>query len=73
MMKIESNANEEAIAKWTAELDEKLGKLKQPMTDIEEAPKNWKRRKAIKEKNKRIKYSREEFEKKITIMKFKLL
>ena len=51
MMKIESNANEEAIAKWTAELDEKLGKLKQPMTDIEEAPKNWKRRKAIKEKN----------------------
>ena len=51
MMKIESNANEEAILKWTAELDEKFGKLKQPMADIEEAPKNWKRRKSIKEKN----------------------
>ena len=37
---IESNAKEEAIDKWAAELDEKLEKIEQPMADIEEAIKN---------------------------------
>ena len=50
-MMIESNTNEEAIEKWTAELDEKLEKMEQPMADIEEVIKNWERRKSIKEKN----------------------
>ena len=31
---IESNANEEAIDKWTAKCDEKLEKMEQPMEDI---------------------------------------
>ena len=48
---IKSNAKEEAIDKWTVELDEKLYKMEQPMTDIEEAIKNQERRKSIKEKN----------------------
>ena len=48
---IESNAKEEAIDKWTAELNEKLQKIEQPMPDMEEATKNWKRRKSIEEKN----------------------
>ena len=50
-MMIESNAKEEAIDKWTAELNEKLQKIEQPMPDIEEATKNWERRKSIEEKN----------------------
>ena len=50
-MMIESNAKEGAIDKWTAELDEKLEKMEQPMADMEEAIKNWERRKLIKEKN----------------------
>ena len=50
-MMIESNAKEGAIDKWTAELDEKLEKMEQPMADMEEAIKNWERRKSIKEKN----------------------
>ena len=37
---IDSNAKEEAIDKWAAELDEKLEKMEQPMADIEEAIKN---------------------------------
>ena len=48
---IKSNAKEEAIDKWTVELDEKLYKMERPMTDIEEAIKNQERRKSIKEKN----------------------
>ena len=51
-MMIESSAKKEAIDKWTAELDEKLEKLEQPMADIKEAIKNWERRKSIEEKNK---------------------
>ena len=35
MMIIESNADVEAIDKWTAKLDEKLEKMKLPMADIE--------------------------------------
>ena len=50
-MMIESNAKEGAIDKWTAELDEKLEKMEQPMADMEEAIKNWERRKLIKERN----------------------
>ena len=50
-MMIESNAKEGAIDKWTAELDEKKKKMEQPMADMEEAIKNWERRKLIKEKN----------------------
>ena len=50
-MMIESNAKEGAIDKWTAELDEKLEKMEQPMADMEEAIKNWDRRKSVKEKN----------------------
>ena len=50
-MMIESNAKEGAIDKWTAELDEKLEKMEQPMADMEEAIKNWERTKLIKEKN----------------------
>ena len=56
-MMIKSKAKEEAIDKWTAELDEKLKKIEQPMAVIEEAIKNWERRKSIKKKN------QEEFEK----------
>ena len=52
-MMIESNANEEAIDKWTAEPDEKLEKLEQPMADIEKVIKNWDRRKSIEEKKTR--------------------
>ena len=48
---IENNAKEGAIDKWTAELDEKLEKMEQPMADMEEAIKNWDRRKSVKEKN----------------------
>ena len=40
-MMIESNTNEEAIDKWTAELNDKLEKMEQPMADIEEAIKIW--------------------------------
>ena len=50
-MMIESYAKEEAIDKWTAELDEKLEKMEQPMADIEKAIKNWERGKSIEEKN----------------------
>ena len=50
-MMIESKTKEEAIDKWTGELDEKLEKIEQPMADIEEAIKNWERRKSIEEKN----------------------
>ena len=39
-MMIESNAKDGAIDKWTAELDEKLEKMEQPMADMEEAIKN---------------------------------
>ena len=46
-MMIENNAKEEAINKWKAELDEKLEKMEQPMTDIEEAIKNCERRESI--------------------------
>ena len=49
-MVIDSNAKEEAIDKWTAKHDEKLEKKEQPKADIEEAVKNWKRRKSIEEK-----------------------
>ena len=49
-MMIESNAKEEAIDKWTAELDEKLEKMEQPMADIEEAIKYWQRKKSIEQK-----------------------
>ena len=49
-MMIDSNAKEEAIDKWTAKHDEKLKKKEEPKADIEEAVKNWKRRKSIKEK-----------------------
>ena len=50
-MMIKSNAKEEAINKWTAEIDEKLDKMEQPMADTEEAIKNWESRKSIEEKN----------------------
>ena len=50
-MMIENSAKEEAIDKWTAELDEKLEKMEQPITDIEEAIKNCERRESIEEKN----------------------
>ena len=50
-MMIESKTKEEAIDKWTGELDEKLEKIEQPMADIEEAIKNWERRKSTEEKN----------------------
>ena len=39
-MMIKSKAKEKAIDKWTVELDKKLYKMEQPMTDIEEAIKN---------------------------------
>ena len=48
---IEGNAKGETVDKWTAELDEKLEKMEQPMADIVEAIKNWERRKPIEEKN----------------------
>ena len=48
---IKSKAKEEAIDKWTVELDKKLYKMEQPMTDIEETIKNQERRKSIKKKN----------------------
>ena len=60
-MMIESNANEEAIDKWTAEPDEKLEKLEQPMADIEKVIKNWDRRKSIEEK----KQEKQRFERRI--------
>ena len=60
-MMIENNAKEEAINKWTAELDEKLEKMEQPMTDIEEAIKNCERRESIEEKNQ----EKQRFERKI--------
>ena len=50
-MMIKSNAKEEAIDKWTAEIDEKLDEMEQPMADTEEAIKNWESRKSIEEKN----------------------
>ena len=48
---MESKTREEAFDKWTAELDEKSEKIEQPMAGIEEAIKNWERRKSIEEKN----------------------
>ena len=50
-MMIETNAKEKAIDKWTAEIDEKLEKMEQPMADIKEAIKNWESRKSIEQKN----------------------
>ena len=60
-MMSESNANEEAIAKWTAEPNEKLEKLEEPMADIEKVIKNWDRRKSIEEK----KQEKQRFERRI--------
>ena len=48
---IANNAIEEAIDKWTAELDEKLGKMEQLIADREEETKNQERKKSIEERN----------------------
>ena len=50
-MMVKSNTKEEAIDKQPAKLDEKLHKMEKQMADMEEAIKNWERRKSIDENN----------------------